>query len=372
MRPKPPSEAIVSVAVFLTFIFGITALNVLTPTKETSVYERRTLAQFPAVSAESVLSGDFASGFGGYAQDQAAYRDEMRFVKSAFERNVFGKVTNNGVYPIGPRVSDQFYGIRDDYVRAAGKRMNEIIASIEPASVSLSLIPTKAQSLQDERYLRTDQHGVADPLRDAVGATYIDLFGLADAGHEARYYGADPHWTTAGAIDAYEAIARAMGLEPVTGYRLDRLTDTYVGSEYGKAASWAVPLDTIDLAHNDVIDGMSICRIETADRTICHDSVYVPKAPQSLDDYDVFLGGLAPIIEITNPAAPAGSHLVLFKDSYAHAVAPFLAQHYRTTTLVDLRYVQRQYVLDRVDFAGADVLFLYSTSVINTDSRALN
>lgn len=372
MRSTLSNDAFPSVAVFLVFIFGITALNVLTPTKDVSVYERRELAQFPTVTVETVLSGDFARDYGVFVQDQAAYRDELRFVKSAVERNVFRKVENNGVYPIGSRVYDKFYGINDGYVRAAGRRMNEIVASIEPAAVYLSLIPTKAQGLEDERYLRSDQHAIADALRDGVDATYVDLMDLADAGHDERYYGADPHWTTEGAIRAYETVAGAMGLEPVEGYRYDPLTDAYVGSEYGKAASWSVPLDTITLAHNDVIDGMTICRVETADRTACHDSVYVPPDPETIDLYDVFLGGLAPVIEITNNAAPAGSHLVVFKDSYAHAIAPFLAQHYRTTTLVDLRYVQRQYVLDYVDFDRADVLFLYSTSVINTDSRALN
>jgi hypothetical protein len=34
--------------------------------------------------------------------------------------------------------------------------------------------------------------------------------------------------------------------------------------------------------------------------------------------------------------------------------------------------VQRAWVLDNVDFEGATTLFLYSTSVLNTDPRALN
>ena len=44
---------------------------------------------------------------------------------------------------------------------------------------------------------------------------------------------------------------------------------------------------------------------------------------------------------VTNERAETDGELVIFKDSYAHAVAPFLAQHFRTVTLVDLRYVQR-------------------------------
>ncbi|MDH4141786.1 MAG: hypothetical protein OEV61_04170, partial [Chloroflexota bacterium] len=102
------------------------------------------------------------------------------------------------------------------------------------------------------------------------------------------------------------------------------------------------------------------------------DSVYVPSTVDTVDLYDVFLGGLAPIIVITNDAAPSDDELVIFKDSYAHAIAPLLAQHYRKVTLVDLRYVQRQYVMDHVDFGAATVLFLYSTSVVNTDPRLLN
>jgi hypothetical protein len=195
---------------------------------------------------------------------------------------------------------------------------------------------------------------------------------LAETDNESRYYGADPHWTTAGVIQAYETLARGLGLEPVVDYEFEVLSDEYVGSEYGKAASWRVPLDTIELAHNDSLDAMRIRREETADRVVSHDSVYVPPGPETVDLYDVFLGGLAPIIVITNDRAPSDEELVIFKDSYAHAIAPFLAQHYRTLTLVDLRYVQRQYVLDHVDFEGATTLFLYSTSVINTDPRSLN
>ena len=372
MRPKLSNDALPSVVVFLAFVFGVTALNVLTPTKDVSTYERRELARFPDVTLESVLSGDFATEFGVFVQDQAAFRDELRFLKSAVERGVFRKLENNGVYPVGARVYDKFYGINEGYVSAAGRRMSEIIASIDPAAVYLSMIPTKAQGLEGDQYLLSDQHAIADPLRDTVAATYVDLMDLADAGHDERYYGADPHWTTAGAIRAYEILAGAMGLEPVVDYRLDTMTTSYVGSEYGKAASWSVPLDTIELAHNELIDGMAICRLETAERTACQDSVYVLPTPETVDLYDVFLGGLAPIIEITNPAAPADTRLVIFKDSYAHAIAPFLAQHYRTVTLVDLRYVQRSFALDHVAFDGADVLFLYSTSVINTDPRVLD
>jgi hypothetical protein len=252
--------------------------------------------------------------------------------------------------------------------------MNEIVADTSPVRTWLAIIPTKAQALQpDPRpYLGSDQLAIANLLRDTVEAEYVDLMDLSQPDSPTRYYGADPHWSTDGAIDAYERLAAAMGVQPVTDYTFETFSTEFIGSQYGRAAAWRVPKDTIELARNPVIDAMTICRTETLDRERCYDSVYVPPGPESLDEYDVFVGGLAPIIVIESPGAPADTELVVFKDSYAQAIAPFLAQHYRRVTLVDLRYVKRSYVLDTVSFVGADVLFLYSTSVLNTDPRALN
>ena len=81
---------------------------------------------------------------------------------------------------------------------------------------------------------------------------------------------------------------------------------------------------------------------------------------------------MGPIIEISNPAAETDRDLVIFKDSYAHALAPFLAQHYKTVTLFDLRFVRRQLVLDNFDLSQKDVLFLYGAAVLNTDPQILN
>jgi hypothetical protein len=53
-------------------------------------------------------------------------------------------------------------------------------------------------------------------------------------------------------------------------------------------------------------------------------------------------------------------------------LAPFLAQHFRRTTLFDLRYVRKEWIFDNYDLDGKTVLFLYSTTILNTDPRILN
>jgi hypothetical protein len=246
------------------------------------------------------------------------------------------------------------------------------VASIDGPEIYLSVIPTKASGLDDDRYLLSDQGEIARALAEAVDAGYLDLMGLAAEGEGSLYYRADPHWDTEGAVRAYEILAEGMGLDPILDYEFEVAVEDYIGSEYGRAASWGVPKDTIVVARNPVIDALTFCRFRTLESDDCYDSVYVDPTPEMVDRYDIFLGGLSPLIVVTNEQAPADRELVIFKDSYAHAIAPFLAQHYRTVSLVDLRYVQRQWILDNVDFEGATTLFLYSTSVLNTDPRALN
>ena len=130
--------------------------------------------------------------------------------------------------------------------------------------------------------------------------------------------------------------------------------------------------DTIYLAHNEVLDSISVCRFEGADAIECTDSVYFRAKAVGLDPYDVFLGGAGPVVVIENDRAQSNEELILFKDSYAHVLAPFLAQHFRRVTLLDLRYVRREWVLDNIELDGKVVLFLYSTTILNTDPKVLN
>jgi hypothetical protein len=49
-------------------------------------------------------------------------------------------------------------------------------------------------------------------------------------------------------------------------------------------------------------------------------------------------------------------------------MVPLLVQGYKTVTVIDIRYISGA-MLDRfVDFHGQDVLFLYSTLVLNNSS----
>ena len=81
--------------------------------------------------------------------------------------------------------------------------------------------------------------------------------------------------------------------------------------------------------------------------------------------YDVFLSGASPLITVESPLAATDKELVVFRDSYASSLVPLLLGQYRKVTLVDIRYMVSGLVPQYVEFTDQDVLFLYSTYVVN-------
>jgi hypothetical protein len=357
---------------FVAFVLGLTALDLWHAPTEISVAERRKLAQAPILSLGSILDGSFATGYSAFLQDQVVFRDDFRAIKAQVELGLFRKRENNGVYIVDGEIYDKFYGVKARYIERAAGLIDEIGGSIDTEQVYLSLIPSKAHALKGSRYLLSDQAAIGETVAGQVDATYVDLMPLCQERGRGMYYRTDHHWTTRGAIEAYKVLIAAMGDVPVEGYTLETVSKDFAGSNHGRAALRSIAKDEIQLAHNAHLDGLSVCRYGAEGAVTCFDSVYFREKVGDLDPYDVYLGGAAPIMVIENERAGGDEELVLFKDSYSHVLAPFLAQHFRRVTLLDLRYVRRAFVFDQFDLDGKVVLFLYSTTILNTDPQILN
>ncbi|MGB6681124.1 MAG: DHHW family protein [Candidatus Bathyarchaeia archaeon] len=363
---------LVTIIVFITFIFGLTIFDLLKPPTEISMDERRKLAQIPEVSIEKIFDGTFAGDYAVFLQDQVVFRDDLRSLKAFIEFKLLRKKENNGVYVIGDDIYDKFYGINQHYLDRAAGLIDNIIGLINSDKVYLSIIPSKAHMLDRDEYLLSDQNMIADFFEQHTSSSYIDIMNLYEQGDGDLYYRTDHHWTTQGAIKAYRELITAMGYEPVDKYDYEEFTDTFVGSNYGKAASSSIEKDTIYLAHNEYLDNMSVCRYATADTFNFFNSIYFREKVGGFDPYDVFIGGAGPITVIENDRTQSDEELIIFKDSYSHALAPFLAQHFKTVTLYDLRYVRKELIFDNFDLTGKTILFLYSTTILNTDPQILN
>ena len=122
--------------------------------------------------------------------------------------------------------------------------------------------------------------------------------------------------------------------------------------------------DQLVMLESDLLRGCQVYNYETG----TYGPIYDPEKLEGKDLYEVFLSGSVSLLTIENPEADTDRELIVFRDSFGSAMAPLLVQGYRTVTLVDVRYVSSK-MLDRfLDFHGQDVLFLYSTLVLNNSA----
>ena len=122
--------------------------------------------------------------------------------------------------------------------------------------------------------------------------------------------------------------------------------------------------DNILLLENSLINGCTVTHHDTGRTT----KVYDRSKMKSETLYDVFLSGATPLLTIENPQATTDRELIVFRDSFGSSMVPLLLQDYATITLVDIRYLASSAINRFVDFHGQDVLFMYSTHLINNSS----
>ena len=132
----------------------------------------------------------------------------------------------------------------------------------------------------------------------------------------------------------------------------------FYGTYYGQIPGDFRP-DKMCILINDTLNNCTTYNYETQKTG----KVYDEKITQ--DKYDIYLSGATPIISIENKNANTDKELLLFRDSFGSSLAPLLVENYSKITLIDLRYISSKLLNQFIEFEDQDVLFLYSTVVLN-------
>ena len=88
----------ISLILVLALWASLTAFAWMRPADAASDSERRPLAQFPELSADTLLSGQFMKDFADYALDQFPLRDSFRTLNAYLTYYLLGQTDNNGIY----------------------------------------------------------------------------------------------------------------------------------------------------------------------------------------------------------------------------------------------------------------------------------
>ena len=381
MNSKKTQIAII--AIFLIFTFGLTAAFFVLPKKAVSSDERRPLAAAPEISLESFLSGDLSEELegssGGYIPDHFPFRSFFVGVNSYFN------------YMLGNTASNNYYNSRDGYIITNPPKENnseqniaqlndfaasadeKITLTVVPSAgyILSDLLPLNHVSYPDEEVFASIENNLSEDF------SFVDLRdSFADA-HKAGtqiYYKTDHHWTSEGTYLAYTKLCESLGITPLAKDKLTVSTyEGFYGTTYSSSGYFLVKPDVLELWENKAVEDSIKVTIDDGKDTKTYGSMYFRdhlevKSDSINDMYAVFLNGNSPLVTIENSKATSDKTLVVIKDSFAHCMAPYLANNYGKVILVDLRYYQRS-VLDLAKGEDREFLVLYGMENFCTDTN---
>lgn len=338
--------------------------NLLTPQKEISSTERRKLRLFPTLTADSVLSGRFMSDYEEYALDQFILRDSFRTLKAQAVFKVFRQKDNNGIYlsegSIG-KIDDRINEQSAEYMLKKLNRIYETFIRDTECRVFLSVIPDKGfYTAAQNGYPAMDYERLFGLMRGKMDyATYIDI---TETLSESAYYKTDTHWRQEKLDGTVKKLANNLEILQYLPERYREVTALrdFKGVYFSQAAL-PLPGEKLNYLTNADLSELTVTAPDSGNTN----GVYDKEKLTGKDPYEFFLSGAAPVLYIDNPNAKTDRELILFRDSYASSLAPLLALGYARVTLFDTRYISGDLVGRYVNFHAQDVLFLYSTLIVN-------
>ena len=383
--------------VFFIFLIVIAGAAMLLPDKAVSKTERRTLAKFPAFTGASFLDGTFMSQLETYLLEQFPMRDAFRTVKAETETKLFGRADADGYFKLGDGIYKLEANLNEKNIKRVANGIETLAHNeFSKADCYYAIIPDKNYFLSEQKmYPLLDYDRLNEIMNETVtSAQYINLYDKLEL---SDYYRTDLHWKQECILEVADEIVAQMqerkNGQSITGQERgagqtkteqeqtqrsnekqtmpekkrtaekdwQTATDKFIGA-YGAASALLTEPDTIYYYNNSTMQSLQVYDYEKKQNV----SVYAPEKIGGTDDYDFYLWGARALLNIKNEQSSSGKKLLIFRDSFGSSIAPLLAEYYEEVTLWDLRYVSASYARKLLqDTEYDDVLFLYSTSVLN-------
>ena len=360
MRPEGTT-----VLLFLVLLFSLALLFLLLPQNGFSNAERRSLQTAPRFSLVSLAEGRLGSDVDRWYADQFPFRAAFLRAKCAAEL-ALGKGENNGILLGG---GDQLARVRrdDGTDRPDLAHLTEAAAGVSNAArrakvPAVFLFPGRTVDVAGPAFAypraaaqaaETAFRARLDPAVNAPDVTAL-LREHTETG-ERTVFRTDHHWTVRGAYLAYRETLRAFGMEgeilPPSAFTPQTLTTSFRGT-YAAAGNFpglrGEPLEIWtrpdDGAYTVTADGRK------------QDGLYTLPGPGRPIGYEVFPGGTHDVVTVEKTGEDR-PRLVVFKDSFANSLVPFLCRHFDLVLLnlsstrtdhTDLTALSDAYGADRV------------------------
>lgn len=357
------------IAVFCLFIGIIGILYAVLPVKEYSSAEKRYLSTFPKVTFSAIKDGTYSEKFEEFLADQTPFRTFFVSLNSYYNL-LTGNNGSNGVY-----LGKNGFLIEKPFSRdnSLDKNLNRIKYFCDDIDVNISLIavpskgyiysshlPKNSMNYLDDEYNRI----IREKLSDKLNIIDISDCLKEEAENNDVFYKTDHHWTSYGAYAVYKQYCNSLGLNAadVNNYDIQSVFNFY-GTSYSTSCYTLTKPDTLYIFRNKAIKDISVTITEGKNVTTYNDFFFENRLNED-DKYPVFLDGNHSRVDITTNVN--NKKLLIIKDSFAHCLAPFLAEQYGEIVMVDLRYYKKSLSDIVINEGISDILFVYSIENLAT------
>ena len=221
------------------------------------------------------------------------------------------------------------------------------------------IIPDKNYYLEDDNFLQIDYDYIYKKI-DKLNIKEIDIRNIMSL---EDYYETDTHWKQENLDKVVLEMSRVMDFDYQKQNYNYNIYDNFYGVYYGEAAINRNP-EKLTYLNNNNINSLYVDYLENDN---LH-SIYNLDKLESIDSYEVYLDGASSFIEIYNNSSDSNKELIVFRDSFASSLVPLLTNYYKKITLIDNRYITSSNYLDLIKDNNQDILFMYSTLIVNNSS----
>lgn len=369
MKIRMKMQGCILTALFALMLGAGALLFFLLPKEDYSEAERRHLADAPELSLSSVVDGRFFAQTDRYLADHFEGRELFRGVKAFWQTKIMREKENNGLTVVDGSIVKLEKTVNEGSLSYVGGRFRAIYEKYltnTDCKLYCALVPDKSAFLAARGYPVMDLSRMEElfynSLPEAQPIALDSRLSLAD------YYNTDSHWRQEAILPAANLLLSSMGragdIDP------DEFEAKTYAPFYGVYAGQSALFPDPDVI--TYLDGGPLENVYVFDYGAMSETpLYDPDSCDKRDPYTLFLGGAKGLLHIENPNVTDGSRLIVFRDSFGSSLAPLLAARYGSVTLIDTRYIDPSLLSRYMRFENADVLFLYSATLLN-DSQGVN
>ena len=344
---------------FITYLGLFSILGIIFKDKEISNSERRKLSTFPEVK----LTNDYITKVDKYFLDHFPFRDEFRGIKAIYNLKVLNTLDNNGVYIKDNYVFKSIYPTDKTSISKFINHVNEMSGLFPNSKIYAMIIPDKNYYLEDNNFLSIDYDYIYDEVKKLDNFIDIrDVLELSD------YYETDTHWKQDKILDVVKRMSTVMDFNHLDILYDENYYDKFYGVYYSEGSAFRKGPEKLTYLTSDLFNNVTVRYLENSN----FNGIYNEEKLTGMDSYDVYLDGASSFIEINNNNNNFDKELIVFRDSFGSSLVPLLIPYYSKITVIDNRYIGSKYFMDLVNSNNPDILFSYSTLIVNNSSSLKN